>query len=185
MGKSQGVVMNTLTILVSDLANLVRIRVLPVTGTPARRKGLHGRPMLLAGRPDRPSKIARVRANRPFAPPAKVADALQRLAPFIDGGVQALVLPMGAGRVVAADTARGRRYLGELEPFDEEAAVGDVLTDPGLFFLEWQHWWSEWAARGHLKDPVLAITLKALQAVGRAQRWRDADFRVTGRELNR
>jgi hypothetical protein len=92
---------------------------------------------------------------------------------------------MGAGRVVAADVAAGRGYLGELECFNEEAAVGDLLADPGLYFLEWLHYWSEWGSRGHLKEPVLATTLKALQAIGRAQRWRDTDFRVTGRELGR
>ena len=91
----------------------------------------------------------------------------------------------GPRSILSADVAAGRGYLGELESFNEEAAVGDLLADPGLYFLEWLHYWSEWASRGHLKDPVLATTLKALQAIGRAQRWRDTDFRVTGRELDR
>ena len=178
--------MKSLMVLVSEFADEIRIRVKPVGHTaPARRENHHGRLVLLAGPPGRPSKIRRVRANRPFAPPGQVAAALQRLVPSVDGGVQALVLPLSAGRVVAADVAAGRGYLGELESFNEEAAVGDLLADPGLYFLEWLHYWSEWGSRGHLKEPVLATTLKALQAIGRVQRWRDTDFRVTGRELDR
>jgi hypothetical protein len=177
--------MASLTILVSDIADLVRIRVSPLRRTPDRHESLHGRLVLVASQPGRPSKLVRVRANRPFAPPAKVAAALQQLVPSIDGGVQALVLPVGANRVVAVDAAECRAYLAELECFDEEAAVGDLLADPGLYFLEWLHWWSEWAARGHLKEPVMATTLRALQAIGRVQRWRDTDFRVTGCELGR
>jgi hypothetical protein len=133
----------------------------------------------LEQQPGHPSKIKRVRANHSFAPPGQVAAALQRLVPSVDGGIRALVLPMGAGRVVAADVAARRGYFGGLECFNEEAAVGDLLADPGLYFLEWLHYWSEWGSRGHLKEPVLATTLKALQAIGRAQRWRDTDFRVT------
>jgi hypothetical protein len=87
--------------------------------------------------------------------------------------------------VVAADVAEGRGHLGELGSFNEEAAVGDLLAGPGLYFLEWLHYWSEWASRGHLKDPVLATTLRALYAIGRAQRWRDTDLRLTSRELDR
>jgi hypothetical protein len=117
----------------------------------------------------------RVRANRPFARPDKVAAALRRLVPSLDEGVHALVLPVGANRVVAFDAAGSRGYLAELERFDEEAAAGDLLADPGLYFLQWLHEWSEWAARDHLKEPVLATTLKALQAIGRVQRWRDTD----------
>ena len=177
--------MQSLTILVSDMADLVRIRVRPERRTLSRGENLHSRLVLLASEPGGPSKLVRVRTNQPVAPPAKVAAALQRLAPSVAGGAQALVLPMGAGRVIAADVASGRGYLGELEHFDEDAAVGDVLAAPGLFFLEWLHWWSEWASRDHLKEPVLATTLKALQAIGRAQHWRDTDFRVTGCELVR
>jgi hypothetical protein len=179
--------MENLTILVSDIADLVRIGIRHKRGTPARSENLHGRLLLLAGQPGRPSKIRRVRANRSYATPDKIAAALHRLVPSIDGdgSVKGLVLPMGDGRVVAADVATGRGYLGELEHFDEEVAVGDLLADPGLFFLEWLHYWSEWAPRGHLQDTVLATTLKALHAVGRAERWRDTDFRVTGRELDR
>jgi hypothetical protein len=177
--------MKSFTILVNDIPDLVGSRVRPVRHTPARRESLHGRLVLVASQPGRPSNLVRVRANRPYAPPAKVAAALQRLLPSIDGGVQALVLPVGANRVVAVDAAECRAYLADLEYFDEEAVVGDLLADPGLYFLEWLHWWSEWAARGHLKEPVMATTLRALQAIGRVQRWRDADFRVTGRELDR
>jgi hypothetical protein len=177
--------MESLTILVSDIADLVRIGIRPARDTTARSENLHGRLVLLAGQPGRPSKIERVRANRPYAAPAKIAAALHRLVPSIDRSVKGLVLPMGDGRVVAADVATGRGYLGELEHFDEEASTCDLLADPGHFFLEWLQYWSEWASRGHLQDPVLATTLKALQAVGRAKRWRDTDFRVTGRELDR
>jgi hypothetical protein len=177
--------MESLTILISDVADLIRIHARPLRGTPASSQGLHRRLVLLASQPSRPSKLVRVRANRPFAPPAKVAAALQRLVPSVDGNVQALVLPVGGGRVVAVDAAAGRGYLAELECFDEEAAAGDLLADPALYFLEWLHWWREWAASGHLKEPVMAATLKALQAIGRHQRWRDADFRVTGRQLER
>jgi len=175
--------MNSVTILVSDLADLAGIRVRPVRRTPARRESLHGRLVLAAGQPGRPSKLVRVRANRPSAPPARVAAALQRLLPSLDGSVHALVLSMGANRVVAIDAAGSRGYLAELERFDEDA--GDLLAEPGLYFLEWLHWWREWAESGHLKEPVLAATLKALQAIGRVQRWRDTDFRVTGCELER
>jgi hypothetical protein len=73
------------------------------------------------------------------------------------------VLPVGGNRVVAVDAVGSRDYLAELERFDEEAAVGDLLADPALYFLEWLHWWREWAARGHLKEPVMAATLKALR----------------------
>jgi hypothetical protein len=173
--------MKSVTILVNDFAELAGIRLRSVRQTPARRESLHGRQVLVASQPGRPGKLVRVRANRPFATPAKVAAALQRLVPSLDGGVHALVLPVGANRVVAIDAARSLGYLAELECFDED--VGDLLADPGLYFLEWLHWWSEWAARDHLKEPVLATTLKALQAIGRVQRWRDTDFRVTGREL--
>ena len=175
--------MESFTILVSDMADLIRIHARPLRGTPASSQGLHRRLVLLAGQPGRPSNLVRVRANQPSASPGMVAAALQRLLPSIDGGVQALVLPVGANRVVAIDAVGSRGYLAELECFDEEAAVGDLLAEPGLYFLEWLHWWSEWAAGGHLKDPVLAATLKALQAIGRIQRWRDTEFRVTGREL--
>jgi hypothetical protein len=177
------VAMNSVTILVSDLADLAGIRVRPVRRTPARRESLQGRLVLAASQPGRPSKLVRVRANRPSAPPARVSAALRRLLPSLDESVHALVLPMGANRVVAFDAAGSRGYLAELERFDEDA--GDLLAEPGLFFLEWLHWWKEWAASGHLKEPVLATTLKALQAVGRVQRWRDTDFRVTGCELER
>lgn len=173
--------MKSVTILVSDIADLAGIRVRPVRRTPARRESLHGRLVLAASQPGRPSKLVRVRANRPSAPPAKVAAALQRLVPSLDGSVLALVLPMGANRVVAVDAAGSRGYLAELEHFDVEA--GDLLAEPGLYFLEWLHWWREWAASGHLKEPVLAATLKALQAIGRVQRWRDTEFRVTGHKL--
>jgi hypothetical protein len=177
--------MKSLTILVSDITDLVGVRVSPVRRTPARRESLHRRLVLVASEPGRPSKLVRVRANRPYAPPGKVAAALQRLLPSLDDGVQALVLPVGGNRVVAVDAAGSRGYLAELECFDEEAAAGDLLADPALYFLEWLHWWREWAASGHLKEPVMAATLKALQAIGRHQRWRDTDFRVTGRELER
>jgi hypothetical protein len=177
--------MKSVTILVSDFTDLAGIRLSPVRRTPARRESLHGRQVLVASQPGRPGKLVRVRANRPFAPPARVAAALQRLVPSLDGGVCALVLPVGANRVVAIDADGSRGFLAELECFDEEAAAGDLLADPGLYFLEWLHWWSEWAARDHLKEPVLATTLRALQAIGRVQRWRDTDFRVTGRELER
>jgi hypothetical protein len=175
--------MKSLTILVSDMADLIRIHARPLRCTPASSQGLHRRLVLLASQPGRPSKLVRVRANQPSASPGEVATALRRLVPSIDGGVQALVLPVGGSRVVAVDAARSRDYLAELECFDEEAAAGDLLADPALYFLEWLHWWREWAASGHLKEPVMAATLKALQAVGRHQRWRDADFRVTSREL--
>jgi hypothetical protein len=175
--------MKSITILVSDMADLIRIHARPLRGTPPSGQSLHRRLVLLAGQPGRPSKLVRVRANQPSASPGKVAAALQRLVPSIDGGVQALVLPVGGNRVVAVDAAGSRGYLAELECFDEEAAGRDLLTDPALYFLEWLHWWREWAASGYLKEPVMAATLKALQAVGRYQRWRDADFRVTGREL--
>src|SRR5262249_20253660 len=150
--------------------DLVRIGIRPERDTPAHGENLRDRLLLLAGLPGRPSKIRRVRSNRSYATPGKIAAALHRLVPSIDGNVEALVLPMDSGRVVAADVARGQAYLGELECFDGEDATSDLLADPGLFFLEWLHWWSEWAARGHLKDPVLATTLKALQAIGRAER---------------
>jgi hypothetical protein len=176
--------MESLTILVSDMADLIRIHARPLQGTPASSQHLHRRLVLLAGQTGRPSRLVRVRANQPSTPPGKVAAALRRLIPSIDGGVQALVLPVGANRVVAVDAAGSRGYLAELECFDEEAAAGDLLADPGLYFLEWLHWWREWAASGHLKEPVMAATLKALQAIGRHQRWRDADFRVTGRQLD-
>jgi hypothetical protein len=177
--------MESFTILVSDMADLIRIHARPLRGTPASSQGLHRRLVLLAGQPGRPSKLVRVRANQPAASPGKVAAALQRLVPSIDEGVQALVLPVGGNRVVAVDAAGSRGYLAELECFDEESAVGNLLADPGLYFLEWLHWWREWAVSGHLREPVMAATLKALQAIGRHQRWRDADFRVTGRELER
>jgi hypothetical protein len=162
----------------------VRIRLIPAPGKAGRHNGPVGRPVLLAGAAGRPSKIARVRANQPSAPPAKVGAALGRLVPSLNGSIQALVLPLAAGRVVATDARSGRSYLAELQRFAEDAPVGNPLADPALFFEEWLHWWSEWAARGHLKDPVLAVTLRALQVVGRTQGWRDRDFRVTGRELN-
>jgi hypothetical protein len=176
--------MQDLTILVRDFTDLVHVGIRSEQRTPARSSTLHGRLMLLAGTAGRPSKIRRVRANQSYASAGQVAAALHRLTPSIDGGVQALVLPMGAGRVVAADVARGRSYLCELEHFAEDAEVYDLLADPGLYFLEWLHYWSEWASRDHLQDPVLATSLKALQAVGRAKRWRDTDFRVTGRQLD-
>ena len=157
--------MKSFTILVNDIEDLVAIR-----ARPARRESHPGRLVLLAGQPGRPSKLVRVRANQPSASPGMVAAALQRLLPSIDGGVQALVLPVGGNRVVAVDAAGSRGYLAELECFDEEATAGDLLADPALYFLEWLHWWREWAASGHLKEPVMAATLKALQAIGRHQR---------------
>src|SRR5439155_26334871 len=92
-------------------------RVVPVPGTPAGRRRPYARPVLLAGRPGGPGKVARVLANRRFAPPAKIAAALQHLVPSSKGDVQALVLPMGAGRVVATDAAGGRSYLAEVVHF--------------------------------------------------------------------
>jgi hypothetical protein len=152
------------------------------TSDPKQRPGHR---VLLARAPGRPCTIATIRGRRPATPLTGVAGALGQLVPVAGAEVQALISPLTAGRVVATDLVRGRNYVAEIERFDESAALGDPLADPREFFIQWVRLWQQWAAAGHLSDPVLAVTLRALQAVGRAHGWRDADFRVTGGALGR
>jgi hypothetical protein len=154
----------------------------PVPDIPARPRKVHSRPVLVVGR-RRGGETGRVLANHAAAPPDRVAAALERLGNSITGGVEALVLPMGVGGVVATDAARGVSYHAEVEHF-ADGPVADLLTDPRPFFREWVRWWSRWGHADHLRAPVLAVTLRALQALGRAQGWRNTEFRVTGRKLD-